>query len=233
MDYQTLTRSKSLNNIPQKKLQLKLSSIDSSDEDFKIKATKTIAINRYSESNIPIEYWTLKMDRDFHGDGRLLSKYNDYVSDLNSSYLSGKSIFFAGPHGCGKTMTCANILKSACHKGYTALYTDLSSVVSTLTTAPNEEKFIARRELSLVDFLVIDEVDNRFMATDHAADLYARSLEGVFRTRSQNGLPIIMCTNSPNIVESLNGPLKESLDSLLQGYIEMFPVFGQDYRKNK
>lgn len=226
-------RSRALNNIPARKLQEVLSAIENSEDDLQTKSVKLTAINRYAESNIPIEYWTLKMDRDFKGDPRLLLKYNEYTSDLKSSYVNGSSICLAGQHGVGKSLTVTCILKKCVQKGYSALYTTLADVVSTLTQAGGEDKFLARRELVLVDFLAIDEWDSRFFTTDSAADLYARSLEGVFRTRSQNKLPTLMCTNSPNIIESFNGPLKASIGSLMSGYMNIFPVLGKDFRKEK
>jgi len=233
MEALDFTRSKALNNIPNKKLQDILSSIQNSAEDEKVKAVKLMAINRYADSNIPIEYWNLKMEKDFVGDARLKKKYDEYVLDVKNSYINGNSLCLAGSHGLGKTMATTCILKKACHKGFSCLYTTLSDVVSILTQANNEDKFLARRELIMIDFLVIDELDERFMATENAADLYARSLEGIFRTRSQNKLPTLICTNSPNIIECFTGNLKISLNSLMQGYMEFFPVFGNDIRVNK
>jgi DNA replication protein DnaC len=231
MEELDFTRSRALNNVPAKKLQDKLKSIRDGLEADDIKAVKLIACNRYAESNIPIEYWDLKMDKDFVGDIRLKQKYDDYVADVKNSYITGASFCLTGFHGLGKTMTATCILKKACHKGYSCLYTTLSDIVTVLTQAGGEDKFLSRRELFLVDFLVIDEFDPRFMASDSAADLYARSLEGVFRTRSANKLPTIMCSNSPNVVESFHGPLKDSIESLVKGYLKMFPVFGDDFRK--
>lgn len=129
------------------------------------------------------------------------------------------------------TMTSTSILKKFVNKGYSALYTTLSDIVSVLTQADNEEKFLARRELCMVDCLVIDEFDPRFIATENAADLYARTLETVFRTRSQNKLPTIMCTNSPNVIESFSGSLKASINSLMSGYLKVVPIIGEDFRK--
>ena len=233
MDTIDFSRTPALNNIPKKKLNEWLSTVEASAEDLKTKSTRLTAINRYAESNIPIEYWGLKMEKDFHGDPRLLTKYQEYTADLKSSYIGGHSVCFAGGHGLGKTMTVTCILKQASHKGFSCLYTTLSDIVTVLTSAPNDEKFLAKRELALVDFLVIDEFDSRFMPSENAADLYARSLESVFRTRSQNKLPTLMCTNSPNVVESFNGPLKASIDSLMKGYLTPFPVFGDDFRKKR
>ena len=233
MSNQDFSRSKSLNNIPQRKLQEMISSIEQSSDSISNKHVKIVALNRYAESNIPIEYWSLKMEKDFQGDKRLYDKYNEYTTDLKSSYINGTSICFAGLHGVGKTLVLSCILKKASVKGFSCLYTTLSDMVHVLTSASNEEKFLARRELNLVDFLAIDEFDSRFMPSENAADLYARSLENIFRTRSQNKLPTLMCTNSPNVIESFNGPLKASVDSLMKGYLKVFTVFGEDFRKKK
>ena len=234
MDHHDLPRSRALNNIPPRKVTEALAMIEKSEEPLENKHVKLIAVNRYAESNIPIEYWTLKMDRDFTGDPRLRTKYNEYTKDLKESYITGSSICFAGGHGLGKTMTITCILKKASQKGFNCLYTTLSDIVSVLTIGGGEDKFLARRELALVDFLAIDEFDPRFMPSDNAADLYARSLESVFRTRSQNKLPTLMASNSPNPVESFKGSLKDSIDSLMKGYLKVFTVApGKDFRKER
>lgn len=234
MDNLDFIRSKSINNIPQRKLRDAIEKVQQSADKLEDKNTKLIAINRYAESNIPIEYWYLKMDRDFKGDPRLKAQYEVYVENLKLCYQSGTSVCFAGGHGLGKTMTITCILKRAAVKGYSCLYTTLADVVNVLTQGDNESRFLARRELAMVDFLAIDEFDPRFMQSDNAADLYARSLETVFRARSQNGLPTLMGTNSPNPVESFRGPLKDSIDSLMKGYMQLFLVTpGKDFRKEK
>ena len=128
-------RSKALNNIPQKKLQEILASIENSEESQDKKYIKAVAINRYAESNIPIEYWNIKMEKNFTGDSRLLNKYNEYVGDLKHSYINGSSVCFAGGHGLGKTFTACSILKKASNKGFSCLYTTLSDMVSVLTSA--------------------------------------------------------------------------------------------------
>jgi DNA replication protein DnaC len=227
------TRSRALNNIPAKKVQDELDAINASNDPIDVKHVKLIAYNRYAESNIPIEYWTLKMEKDFIGDPRLKQKYDDYVADIKKSHQTASSFCLAGGHGVGKTMTMTCILKKACQKGYSCLYTTLGDIVSVLTSAPAEERFFARQELIKVDFLVIDEFDPRFMASDNAADLYARTLESIFRTRSANKQPTLMCTNSPNVIESFGGALKASIGSLMKGYTKIFPVLGEDVRGKK
>lgn len=228
-----LVRSKALNNIPNKKWQLALSEIEQSTNDLQIKNIKITAVNRYVESNIPLEYWSLKMEKDFVGDHRLKTKYDEYVKDLKLSYINGSSLCLAGNSGTGKTMTQTSILKKACLKGYTCLYTDLSQIVSVLTSAGFEEKFLAKRELSLVDFLFIDECDNRFFSnSDSAGEMFGRTIEGVLRTRLQNKLPTLMATNSPNLKNSFTSMFQQSLGSLMNKIV-FLSVFGEDFRKIK
>lgn len=234
MDNLDFVRCRSLNTVPQRKLKNTIDNIQQGSDSQDAKATKITAINRYAESNIPMGYWTLKMEKEFKGDPRLFTKYNEYTTDLKLSYDSATSVCFAGGHGSGKTMTITCILKKATHKGYSCLYTTLSDIVSILTQGDSEAKFLARRELTMVDFLAIDEFDPRFMQhSDDAADLFARSLEGVFRTRVQNRLPTLMASNSPNPVESFRGKLRDSIESLM-GYVQVFAVApGKDFRKEK
>lgn len=239
MEFQTFLKSKALNNIPEKKYNFIIHELDKmmTEEENSSKINSIIALKtsfiRYYESNIPIEYWRKSMHKDFVGNNKLKIQYDNYVKDIRKSFINGTSICFAGSHGIGKSLTACNILKRVVEKGYSGLYTTLSDVVHVLISAPKTELYVARKELLETDFLVLDEFDGRFMATESAADLFARSLESVFRTRAQNKMPTLMCTNSPNIIEAFQGPLKQSIDSLLSGYIEIVPILGQDYRKQK
>lgn len=185
---------------------------------------------RYAESNIPVKYWKLDMERDFQGDPALLNAYRSVTESIKKSYDNGTCVIFAGNHGSGKTMVVTNILKRAVEKGYSSLYTTLSSIVSSIISPEGDDKSIARKELLTVDFLVIDEFDPRFMASDNASDLYGRTLEDTFRTRAQNNLPTFMCTNSPNVTESFTGAIKQSISSLMN-YANKVTVISKDFRK--
>ena len=233
MDTLDFSRSRALNNVPNKKILDALASVENGADDIQTKSVKLTAINRYAESNIPLEYWTLKMERDFVGDPKLLEIYNKYVADLKLSYIAGKSFCLAGPHGVGKTMFATCILKKACQKGFSCHFSDISNIVSVLTQGSNEDKFVSKRELSLVDFLVIDEMDPRFFnASDASIELFTRNFENIFRTRRQNKLPTIICTNSPNLTQSFTGPIKDSIISLFSDKLEIIFISGKDYRKN-
>ncbi len=231
MEFQTFQRSKYLNNTPDKKLQIKIEEIKELDITAQDKTNKIKAINRFYESNIPISYWDVWMEQNFIGDKRLMEKYKSYIESIKSNYLDGKSICFIGSHGVGKTFAICSILKIACLKNYNCLYTTLSDLVS-ISTSYNDEKNLIKKELNTVDFLAIDEFDSRFVLSSQASELYASTLENVFRARIQNKLPTLIASNSPNPIESFNGQLKESLRSIFN-YLEMFPVLGQDFRSKK
>lgn len=127
------------------------------------------------------------------------------------------------------TYISTNILKRAVEKGYSALYTNLTDIVTILTSYNHEEKRDTRQALLTVDFLVIDEFDPRFMGSDNASDLYGRILEPALRHRIQNKLPIFFCSNSPNVTASFHGSLKSSISSLMN-MVKPVMVLGQDYR---
>lgn len=194
-------------------------------------ATMVIAYNRYADSNIPIGYWDLEM-KDFKGSVVLKRAYDETSESLSKIYHQGTAMCFGGDHGIGKTMTTTCILKKACQKNYLCLYTTLNDIVSALIDSNGEERFLARRELATVDFLVIDELDSRFIGSDSTADLFGKMLEHIFRTRTQNKLPVIICTNSPNPLEAFSGSIKQSLDSLMSR-VKYILVIDKDHRKEE
>lgn len=229
MDYQIFQHSKFLNNIPIKKLEIKNQEIkNSTDIEEKIKVIKITALNRFYESNIPVEYWDVSI-KNFPGNKLIVSTFDDYTKDLKQSYIDGKSICLCGSHGVGKTTLLSSILKFASIKDYSCLYTTLSDVVNAIVSN-SDEKSIIKKELNTVDFLAIDEFDGRFIGSDNAGDLFARTLENIFRTRSQNKLPTLLATNSPNVLNIFSGQLNASLNSLFSGYIESIAILGKDLR---
>jgi DNA replication protein DnaC len=219
---------KSLRNVPETKFNIIVE--DLKLEQDQIKASLYIkGFTQYFAANIPIMYWKLQMSK-FTGDQTLLNIYNDLTLDLHKTYKEGKTICLVGSFGRGKTMTVTNILKKAVNTGYTGLYVTLNDIISAVYS---DEAYAARKELLTVDFLIIDEFDSRHMSnTSNSIDFFARTLEDIFRTRSQNNLPLYLCSNSPNPLEAFKGSLKESITSLWN-YVDVIPVTGKDFRTEK
>lgn len=191
---------------------------------------KTIAYQRYWEANIPVEYWELSMEKNFSGSQSLMDWYKENL-DVDSFYTKGNGVCLAGQHGTGKTMTLSCLLKRASHKTYNCLYTTLSDMVAVLTSNNYDDRSDARRELLLTDFLFIDEFDSRFFAQGNSSELFGKILENILRTRSQNQIPTLFASNSPDPINGFNGALKQSLSSLFNGYIQIVPILGKDFRK--
>jgi DNA replication protein DnaC len=246
MEVFLLTNNKALHNIPKLKLEYYIKdTLDKCNlcKNLEMDVNQSISglcpscsiiitvLYRYFNANIPIGYWNLSMKKDFVGDPNLLTKFNEVSSNLRKTFVDGTALCLAGKHGTGKTTFLSDLLKQACKKGYECFYTTLSDIVNAVTSAPFEEKYEAGRTLNKTQFLVIDEFDPRFFSSsENAADLYARSLENIFRTRAQNKLPTFLSTNSPNVLQSFNGALKESINSLFRGHLETVIVLGEDQR---
>lgn len=228
MDFQTSANP--FLNIPRKKLDDALSDIKDHYSDQNGLLTKEGAILTevfygYYNSNIPVDYWWRDMS-DFIGPPILKNFYNSYVEDIKTAYKDGKRARLGGSHGVGKSMTCACILKRVVEtQKYSTLYINLTDIIHVLLTSSHEDKIYARQNLLSVDFLVIDEFDERFMGSENAADLFGRILEPILRTRIQNRMPLLICTNTAKIEDSFSGPLKASIESLFN-LIKLVPVIG-------
>ncbi len=241
-----LVRSKALNNVPEEKfhamLQKTIEDCDVCGKDPSITlnsglcqncSIKNRALHLYHESNIPVRYWGLEMERDFDGSATLLQHYRDVAGDLKKTYDQGLNLCFAGKHGLGKTMTMTNILKRAVEAGYSCLYCNLSDIVNLVVSRSSDDNQIARKELLNVSFLLIDEFDPRYLQSDKAADLFGKTLEEIVRSRTQNCIPILMCSNSINPAEGFIGPIAESVNSLM-GMIQVKAIIGgKDFRRKK
>lgn len=189
------------------------------------------AYNRYYASNIPVEFWDLNM-KEFKGPEMLKKVYDNTINNLDKIYMSGESFCLAGKHGVGKSTITTNILKKACQKNFSCQYTTLTDMINILIDTFSNEKFNARYELMTVDYLAIDEFDARFIGAGNSSDLFGKTLEHIFRTRAQNKLPTIFCSNSPNPIEAFSGALKQSIESLFYK-VKIIPVIGKDFRKNE
>lgn len=167
---------------------------------------------------------------EFKGPEIFKKVYSSTVENLQTIYSEGKSFALLGNHGIGKTTVATAILRRMAEKNYNCLYTTLTDMVNIIIEAPFEEKYAAKKELTQVDMLVVDELDSRFFtASENTADLFGKSLENIIRTRFANRLPNIFISNSPNMLEGFNGQFKASLQSLMSN-VKEFAAKGPDFR---
>lgn len=188
-------------------------------------------IDKMEESNIPVGYWFLNM-KEFKGAPTLAKTVTSYIDNLQAYYVEGLSVCFAGNQGTGKTMSSICILKEALKQNFSAYYTTASDILNQMTDSRSNHDL--RRILRNSDFLVIDELDSRFFTSNSAKELFSGIYENIFRYRTHNGLPTIICTNETNgILGVFFGPGVQSIESLNHQYLKTYPVVGRDFRKNQ
>lgn len=186
-------------------------------------------IDSMVESNIPAGYWFVKMDG-FEGPEILNKIVKLYISDICDSYNKGLSICLAGNQGTGKTMSSVCVLKAALKKDFSAYYITASDMMAEMTNYESNREI--RKILRDSDFLVIDEVDSRFFPSDAQKELFSSIYENIFRYRTHNNLPTIICTNeTQSILDVFYGHSIQAIGSLHKQYLKIYPIAGIDHRK--
>lgn len=188
-------------------------------------------IDRMAEACIPVDYWFREMDQ-WYGDPEFAERFGkSYLSRIGAAYAEGKVLCLLGHRGVGKTMAACAALKGAILSGYSAHYTSLVDAVDFLLSGDAHEY---RRLLRSADFLVVDEVDQRFFDNPNSRQLYGNQFEYILRTRTQNRLPMIMCSNSERIEDIFfNAQAQESFVSLGAQFLTVVPVEGGDARRKE
>jgi DNA replication protein DnaC len=186
-------------------------------------------VDRMAEAEIPVDYWFRRME-DFYGDQAFGQVVAGYIRNLSNAYAEGLIHCFVGHRGTGKTMAACSILKEALLKGYGAYYTTIVDAVSKLLSP---ESYVFRDLVRQVDFFVLDEVDQRFFQSQGSQGLYGYQFETMIRTRTQNRLPTIMCTNSEDTSQIFDGEFQKSFESLSSQFVRILRAGGKDARKGK
>lgn len=182
-------------------------------------------IEQMFNANIPVDYWFRKII-EFHGQEDFKDDIIKYIKNIKENYENGLNLFISGERGRGKTMGACAILKKAMLSKYSGLYYTLSDLVSKNIAFGNH--ILSVKE---VDFLVIDEIDNRFFPTENSMELYGSNLENVLRSRMGNKLPTIMCSNHTDIGQVFKGEFRKSFQSLWSQYVKSIIVGGPDARR--
>jgi DNA replication protein DnaC len=182
-----------------------------------------------AEAGIPVDYWFRDMGQ-WYGDPEFGKWMESYLANLGTVYAEGKVLCLMGHRGVGKTMAACSVLKKALLAGYSTHYISLVDAVDNLLS---HEAHDYRRLVKMTDFLVVDEVDQRFFSAVNSRTLYGNQFEGILRTRTQNRLPMVMCSNAGNLDEIFTGEFQESFKSLRSQFFVERLVRGDDARKSK
>ena len=195
-------------------------------------ANKCSRAERYASANIPVEFWDLAF-KDFCGDKNFKDLIKEKVSDVDKVYKEGKSLMFTGNLGTGKTYAACCILKKALVSGYSGAYLTMADIVASILSSEIDSAGYYSYLLNK-DFLVIDEFDSRWIfPSEKSEQIFGSSLEHILRTRFQNHLPTILCSNNEDVDQILGGFFARSFKSLRSRYLELFYVGGRDIRRNR
>lgn len=186
-------------------------------------------IDKMAEIEIPVDYWFREM-KDFYGEENFKQAILQYSGDISGEYDRGSALCLTGERGRGKTMAACSVLKKALLEDYTGFYVTLVEAVSKLMSP---ESYNFRRLVRRCDFLVIDEVDQRFFPKQGSMELYGNHFENMVRSRFQNKLPTIICTNSSDTGQIFGGEFGKSFESLGSQFVRVLPAGGKDARKGR
>ena len=187
-------------------------------------------VSIYASSNIPVAYWNLAF-KDFAGDKAFFNLVKDAMQNIDRVYMDGQSYVFTGGLGTGKTFGATSILKKASVSGYKSSYVTMADVVNSIVS-PSVDSYVYMSNLNSFDFLVIDEFDSRWIfPSEKAEQMFGSSLEHILRTRFQNKLPTILCSNTPDVDSVLSGQFSKAFRSLRNEHVRSIVVSGIDFRR--
>ena len=187
-----------------------------------------IFIDKMAEAEIPVDYWYRNFE-DFYGEQNFKEFVDSYLMNIYEEYGNGITLCLVGERGRGKTFAACAILKKAILGNFSVFYITLSDFVASVIGSNPELRLMIKD----FDFVAIDEVDQRFFPTQLSMELYGSQLENVLRSRMQNKLPTIICSNSLDISQIFGGEFKKSFESLGSQFIKILPASGKDARESK
>ena len=192
--------------------------------------TKSVRLKRYYAAEIPSCYWDISFST-FVGSEAVKKAVRKIINNIESFYDSGTSINFIGGLGTGKTSLACCILKNAIVRDFSGHYTDMKTIANKLSNSSGEFSEYIKTILD-VDFLVIDEIDGRWvLQSERSEKFFGSTIEYLLRSRYQNGLPTIICSNSLEVSSTFGEDFDSSLKSLFSKYSKTIVVHGKDKRR--
>ena len=185
-------------------------------------------IDRYAIAGIPTIYWNSSF-KDFIGDQNFASLFREKLKDINKLYDDGSSMILVGSLGVGKTYSICCLLKLAIVSDYSSIYTTMADIINKVIK-DNSGEYL--QSLLEADFLAIDELDPRWIfPSEKSEQLFGSTMEHLLRSRFQNGLPTIMCSNADDVDKIFAGHFGRTFRSLRSQHIEVLYVGGKDQRR--
>jgi len=190
---------------------------------------KYIRYVKLASSNIPKEYWSLKLD-DFKGDKTSLSVVQRYIDNIEKAYKNGLGLTFLGPNGRGKTFLSSIILKTAIKKDYSAFFITMAELIKLIQKGFDESDKIEYYERTIKNsqFLCLDNLGSEYRNLHNFGGFIVAEFDILMRFRKSNLLPTLLTTNLST--DEFKKAYGKSVDSLLQASNKKIVVMGDDFR---
>jgi DNA replication protein DnaC len=161
-------------------------------------------------------------------DPAAIAAVNEYLDSSEYYITQGRGLIFHGTHGTGKTLLTTILLKQLLAKGVDGYFTTFVGLLDNFAAGwkDDKEKHWFDKRIRNAPLLVVDDIGKENPNMNRMA---SSSLDGVFRSRTQNGLPTIVTTNlTPKEFEHT---YSTSAMELLTETSLFYSFKGQSYRK--
>ena len=147
-----------------------------------------------ARARVPVKFFDLELN-DYTKCLTAKEKVIKYLDKLDKAYEKGIGLYLYGGRGLGKSFLEAVIAKNVLRKGYTALYTTLSEVVTMFGDSfyDKDARDRYQQEVLQVQFLIIDDIDKIFISAK--SNYVPAAFDQLIRTRSNELLPTIISSN--------------------------------------
>jgi len=146
-----------------------------------------------------------------------VKEVEEYIEFLKDNYERGKGLYIHGIIGNGKTTLASIVLNYAIDLGYSGSFMTLDQCMN-LLRGREEGTVVSEVKLEIediwVDFLVIDELNNKYNLKPTAS--VRSTLEELLRSRSNRLLPTIITSNSTKAI--LRSDFGDKIESLVSAY---------------
>jgi hypothetical protein len=162
-------------------------------------------------------------------DAKAIEALADYLENSDYYINRGRGLIFHGTYGSGKTLLTSILLKQLLVKRVDGYFTTFTNLLDNFAAGwrDDKERQWFDKKFRNAPLLVVDDIGKENQNLNNMA---TNALDGIFRSRTQNGLPTIVTTNlTPKEIET-----KYSLSAieLLEETSFFYSFKGSSFRTN-
>jgi DNA replication protein DnaC len=198
---------------------------------------KMLLYERLNKANVLREFFDLTIDN-FKVNSKeklfIKEKMDNYLNDINSFMQNGKSIFFYGPKGTGKSLLSNLLIKKAVEFNYSAYYDFMPTIIQKVTRKGYKADDISDQYDQIFeekDILVLDEIGKELDSFPTQHTFISRFLE-INILKKRGNKTTIFVSNFENGREDIKKYYGQYVASMMAPNFEFIEVPGFDYRES-